>query len=139
MLNDAARDFLRSGQIAHVTTLRPDGSPHVTMAWVDLDADDRVVFGTLFDQRKLRNLRRDPRIALSFQSEVVRPPGLREYLVLDGRAEVIEGGAPQLLRDLAQRYLGPGTDFPPMPNPPQGYVTRVTIEGLHGVGPWTDD
>lgn len=136
-LGEAAREFLRSGPIAHVVTLEDDGRPHVTMAWVGVDGDDLLI-GTLFDQRKLGNLRRDPRVALSFESDVVRPPGLREYLVVHGTAEVTEGGAPALLSTLAERYLGPDVPFPPMPDPPPGFVIRVRPTKVTGVGPWTD-
>jgi PPOX class probable F420-dependent enzyme len=137
VLCEAAREFLLSGPIAHMVTLDEDGSPHVTMAWVDVVGDD-LLFGTLFDQRKLRNLRRDPRVAVSFERDVVRPPGLREYLVVHGEATVTEGGAPELLSSLAKRYLGPHVVFPPMPDPPPGFVTRVRSARVTGVGPWTD-
>jgi PPOX class probable F420-dependent enzyme len=137
VLCEAAREFLLSGPIAHVVTLDEDGSPHVTMAWVDVDGDD-LLFGTLFDQRKLRNLRRDPRVAVSFEGHVIRPPGLREYLVIHGEAAVTEGGAPELLSSLAERYLGPDVAFPPMPDPPPGFVTRVRPARVTGVGPWSD-
>ena len=135
----AAREFLTTAApIAHVVTLNEDGAPHVTMAWVDVDANGDLLIGTLFDQRKLRNLRRDPRVTLSFESDVIRPPGLAEYLVIDGTAVVEDGGAPQLLARLAERYLGPGTVFPPMPDPPPGHVTRVTPIAVRGIGPWSD-
>jgi hypothetical protein len=49
---------------------------------------------------------------------------------------VTEGGAPALLRDLAQRYIGPGTEFPPMPDPPEGYVIRIRPTKVRGMGPW---
>lgn len=137
VLCEAARKFLLSGPIAHVVTPNEDGSPHVTMAWVDVDGDD-LLFGTLFDQRKLRNLRRDPRVAVSFEGHVVRPPGLREYLVVHGQATVTEGGAPEILSSLAERYLGPNVAFPPMPDPPPGFVTRVRPARVTGVGPWMD-
>lgn len=74
-------------------------------------------------------------MAVSFEGQVVRPPGLREYLVIHGRAE---GGAPELLSSLAERYLGPDVTFPPMPDPPPGFVPRVRPVRATGVGPWTD-
>ena len=135
-LPEPARDLLLSDAVAHVVTLAPGGRPHVTLAWVGLDGDD-IVMGTLFDQRKLQNIRSDPRITISVASNRQNEHGLTEYLVVYGRAEVVEGGAPGLLRELAQTYIGPGTDFPPMPNPPPGFTTRVTVERLAGVGPWT--
>jgi PPOX class probable F420-dependent enzyme len=63
-LPQAARDLLESDAVAHVVTLDEDGAPQVTAAWVGLDGDE-IVFATLPDQRKLKNLRRDPRVALS--------------------------------------------------------------------------
>ena len=41
-----------------------------------------------------------------------------------------------LLHDLAQRYVGPGTSFPPMPDPPEGFVIRITPGKVRGMGPW---
>lgn len=135
MIPPEARKVLESDAIAHVATIDRDGKPHVTCAWVGIH-DERVVFGTLGDQRKLRNLRRDPRVTLSFQTDEVNEWGLREYLVVYGTAEITEGGAPELLQELARTYLGPDVRFPAMPNPPPGYVTRITIDRVAGVGPW---
>lgn len=138
-LPEPARTFIvETAPIAHLVTLNPDGSPLVTMAWVDVDEAGDLLVATLFDQKKLRNVRQDPRVTISFESAVVRPPGLREYLVIDGDATVTEGGAPQLLHRLGKRYLGPDADFPPMPSPPPGFVTRITPRTVRGIGPWTD-
>jgi PPOX class probable F420-dependent enzyme len=137
VLNAAARELVTSGAYGHVVTLGEDGAPHVTLAWFDLDGDE-LVFATLHDQRKLADLRRDPRVVVSFESAGEHHHGLRPYLVVEGVARVTEGGAPGLLQHLAHRYLGPDVDFPPMPDPPDGYVTRVTVERVRGVGPWTD-
>ncbi len=130
-----ARDLIASDAVAHLTTLDADGAPLVTSAWVGWE-DDEIVIGTLADQRKLRNMRRDPRVAVAIQGERTNEYGLREYLVVYGRARVTEGGAPELLQRLAHTYLGPDVRFPPMPDPPPGYVTRITPERLGGVGPW---
>jgi PPOX class probable F420-dependent enzyme len=135
LLPDAARALLESDAVAHVVTLDKDGGPQVTAAWVGLDGDE-IIFATLPDQRKLRNLRRDPRIALSIPSTTTNEWGLLEYLVVYGTARVTEGGAAEVLQRLAYTYLGPDVVFPPVPNPPPGYVTRITAERLGGVGPW---
>ncbi len=127
--------FLESGPLAHVVTLAPDGGPHVTVAWVGLEGGE-IVVGTLYDQPKLRNLRRDPRIAMSFEADGRNEYGLDHYLVLRGTARVTEGGAPELLNRLAQIYIGPGVAFPPMPNPPPGFVIRMTVERVSGSGSW---
>jgi len=135
-LPQAARDLLESDAVAHVVTLDEDGGPQVTAAWVGLDGDE-IVFATLPDQRKLKNLRRDPRIALSIPSTTTNEWGLLEYLVVYGTARVTEGGAPEVLQRLAHTYLGPAVIFPGMPDSPPGYVTKITLERLGGVGPWT--
>jgi PPOX class probable F420-dependent enzyme len=127
--------FLATGPLAHVVTLNRQGDPDVSMAWVGIE-DDEIVIGTLGDQRKLRNLRADPRIALSFQAPGRNPYGLDHYLVLRGYARVTEGGAPELLQRLAHIYLGPDVRFPAMPDPPPGYVIRVAVEKVSGLGDW---
>lgn len=134
-LSQPIRDFLASGPLAHVVTLGPDADPHVSVAWVGIE-DDEVVIGTLGDQPKLRNVRGDPRVAVSFQAPGRNAYGLDHYLVLRGRARVTQGGAPELLQRLAHVYLGPDVVFPGMPNPPPGYVIRITVDKVSGNGPW---
>jgi PPOX class probable F420-dependent enzyme len=136
VIPDSVRRVLDSAALAHLVTLNPDGSPHVTCAWAGVQAEE-IVLATIPDQRKLRNMRRDPRVTLSFQTTIVNEIGLTEYLVIQGRARVTEGGAPELLQELAHTYLGPEVKFPPMPDPPPGFITRIAIERLGGVGPWT--
>jgi PPOX class probable F420-dependent enzyme len=131
----SARELLESDAVAQVVTLDEHGGPQITAAWVGLDGND-IVFGTLPDQRKLRNLRRDPRIAVSIPSGRTNAWGLLEYLVVYGTARVTEGGAPELLQRLAHTYLGPDVVFPNLPDPPPGFVTRITPERLGGIGPW---
>ena len=97
---------------------------------------DEIVAGHLFPQQKLKNMERDQRVALSVESKETNEMGLRHYLVVHGRARITEGGAPEFLQELAQTYLGPGTTFPPMADPPPGRVTRITPERFGGVGPW---
>jgi hypothetical protein len=63
--------------------------------------------------------------------------GLTQYLVINGTARITEGGAPELLQELARIYLGPDVKFPPMDNPPPGYITHIAVDKIAGVGPWT--
>ena len=133
---DEVRSVIESDALAHVATVDSDGRPHVTIAWVGLE-DDEIVFATLGDQRKLRNVRRDPRVTISIETDRTNEMGMREYLVVYGSGRVTEGGAPELLQKLAHTYLGPDVTFPPMPDPPPGYVTRVKIDRVSGIGPWS--
>lgn len=134
-LPTTARDLISSNALAHLATIDKDGKPHVTLAWAGLDGDE-VVFATLFDQRKLANIRRDPRVTVSFEGSVTNDWGLREYLVLYGNARVTEGGAPELLQELAYTYIGSGVKFPAMDDPPPGFLTHVTVTKITGMGPW---
>lgn len=133
---DSVRRVLEGPGLAHLVTLEPDGRPQVSIVWVGLDGDE-IVAAHLPDHRKLRNIRRDPRVALSIEAGTKNQLGLVEYLVLYGRARVTDGGAPELLQRLARVYLGPGVRFPPMDDPPPGYITRIAVERVGGVGPWT--
>jgi PPOX class probable F420-dependent enzyme len=134
-LPDSARALLESAALAHLVTLNPDGSPQVTIVWVGLDGDE-IVIGHLPEHRKIRNIRSDSRVALSIETPERNPMGLNEYLVIYGTARVTEGGAAGLLQELARTYLGPGVRFPPVDNPPPGYITHITVDRISGVGPW---
>jgi PPOX class probable F420-dependent enzyme len=135
VLIEEARAALAGGHLTHLVTLNPDGSPQVTVVWVGLEGDE-IVSGHLGQRRKLANVRRDPRVVLSLVTGGRDPSGLDEYLVVHGTARITEGGAPELLQRLAEVYIGPGVKFPPMEDPPPGYVLRVTPTRVGGVGPW---
>jgi len=133
---DAVRTVVDTAPFAHLTTLNADGGPQVTIVWVDIEGDEFVI-GHMGDRRKTRNVRHDPRVALSMLATTLSATGLREYVVVYGRARVTEGGAASLLQKLARRYLGPSVEFPPAAyrNQP-GYITRIAPERFGGVGVW---
>jgi PPOX class probable F420-dependent enzyme len=137
VLPASIRSLIGSGPLAHLVTLNPDGSPQVTVVWIGLEGDE-LVCGHLFRQRKLRNIERDRRVAISLEAEGVNGIGMRHHAVLYGTARITEGGAPELLQRLAQTYVGPGVTFPPMPEPPPGFVTRISVERIAGLGPWVE-
>jgi PPOX class probable F420-dependent enzyme len=133
---ESIRALIESGCPAHMVTLNRDGSPQVTIVWIGLDGDE-VVAGHLMENRKVRNVKRDGRVAISLETDTKSAMGLTEYAVLYGRARIEEGGAAELLQHLAYVYMGPGVKFPPMDNPPAGFTTRVHVDRIEGVGPWT--
>jgi len=135
MLPESARAVLESNALGHLVTLGPDGSPQVTIVWVGLDGDE-IVSGHLMQLQKVRNIRNDGRVVLSLETPNINEMGLQEYLVVYGTARITEGGAPELLQRLAHTYLGPEVKFPPFDNPPGGFVTRITVDRVAGVGPW---
>ncbi len=135
LLNEAARAALTAGHLAHMVTVDPDGTPQVTVVWTGIEGDD-IVTAHMGAWKKVRNVQRDPLVALSLETGGRNEMGLDNYLVVHGTGRVQEGGAPELLQRLAEVYLGPGVKFPPMDDPPGGYVLRTTPTRVLGVGPW---
>jgi PPOX class probable F420-dependent enzyme len=138
VLNEAARAAITGGNLAHMVTLNEDGSPQASVVWVGLDGDD-VVSAHLGRYKKLRNVERDPRVTISMEVDGPFEAGglMKRHLVIEGIARVVEGGAPDLLRRLAEVYVGPGTGFPPPgTDPGAGFVLHVAPQRVRGVGPW---
>ena len=120
--------------MAHLTTLNADGSPQVSVIWIGLDGDD-VVSGHLNWYAKLRNIDRDPRVALSFDAP--RAPGvvMNPYAVLYARGTIEPSDETwDLLNRLAKVYVAPDAEFPAPRGP--GYIIRYRVERISGVGPW---
>ena len=136
---ETARKVIESGRLAHYVTLNRDGSPQVSIVWAGTDGDD-IVMAHFGEYQKIKNVRRDPRVSVSFETDNVNAQGLTEYLVVHGTARVEEGGAAKLLQKLAYIYIGPDAGkFPPGDNPlPPGYITRITPQRFGGVGPWVE-
>jgi PPOX class probable F420-dependent enzyme len=136
-LPDSARAVLESDALAHLVTLEPDGGPQVSIVWVGLDGDE-IVAAHLPLHRKVRNIRNDSRVALSLETSSQNAIGLTEYLVIYGTARITEGGAGDLLQQLAHTYLGPDVEFPPggPAAAPPGYITHIRVDRISGVGPW---
>lgn len=135
ILTDDTRRALTAGRLAHLTTVNTDGSPQVSVVWIGLDGDD-IVIGHLMSGRKVTNISRDPRVALTVEADGANPIGMANYLIVYGTAQLVEGGAPELLQRLAEVYVGPGVKFPPFDNPPPGHIIHITPQRVGGVGPW---
>jgi PPOX class probable F420-dependent enzyme len=145
-LPESARALVESGTLAHCVTLNADGSPQVSAVWVALErggdgtadapADDHIVMAHIPRNAKVRNLERDPRVVLSFQTDTRNPIGMQEYLVVHGTATVTAGGAAELLQRLVTVYGGPDARFPLPPNAPPGWLVRIAVDRIGGFGPW---
>jgi PPOX class probable F420-dependent enzyme len=134
-LPDEARAAIEAGRLAHLVTLNADGSPQVSCVWVGLDGDEVVSAHLSEGQQKLRNVRRDPRVALSIEADEPAGATMQPYLVVHGRARVSEGGAPELIARLRRQYLGPDA-APSTSALAPGFVLRITVERIGGIGPW---
>jgi PPOX class probable F420-dependent enzyme len=136
VLHEGVKELIRSGALGHLVTTNADGSPQVTCVWVGLDGDDLLTAHLNPNQQKVKNVAREPRVVISFEGTEIQQPGLRQYAVVHGSATVEQGGAAQLLQELAHVYLGPDVRFPPMDDPPPGVRLRITVERVGGIGPW---
>ena len=134
---ESIRELIAKAPFAHMTTLNSTGGPQVTVVWVGIEGEDFVIGHLLRPAyQKVKNIRRDPRVALSMLSDASNAQGLREYLVVYGDARVTEGGAFDLLQRLERLYLGSNAvTSAAMRNIP-GYITRITPARFAGVGPW---
>lgn len=102
VLTPATRAIFEKQVLAHVASLGPDGAPHVTPVWVELDGD-LVVINTALGRAKARNLAADARVAISLTDpddnySVVAIRGTVTTFTTDGADEVIDR--------LAKKYLG---------------------------------
>jgi PPOX class probable F420-dependent enzyme len=134
-LDDKARNFIGRGVDATLVTINPDGSPQVSVVWVALQSTpegDELVSAHLAEYQKTRNIRRDPRVAVTILSKD-HPGQQTPYLSITGSARIVEGGAPELLTELAEVMLGSSEHFPPRNSPP-GLLTRIRIEKVGGLG-----
>jgi PPOX class probable F420-dependent enzyme len=120
-LKEAQRRFLdENAFVGTVTTLRPDGSPHSTVVWVDVE-DGKVSFNTALGRAKPRYLERDPRASLL----VVDPEDPYKWVAVSGHVELTEEGADGQIDKLAKKYIG--QDEYPWRNPAETRV-KVLIE-----------
>jgi PPOX class probable F420-dependent enzyme len=100
-LTDAQLQFVDQPNYGIATTLRPDGSPHSTVVWVDV-ADGVASFNTARGRVKPNNLETDARVALL----VVAEGDFYRWVSIDGRAEVTTDGACEQIDKLSRKYDG---------------------------------
>ncbi len=95
-------DLLSKPAFGSLATLMPDGNPQVTPIWVDYDGGF-VRFNSARGRQKDRNVRRDPRVAVSLMD----PENPYRYLEIRGKVvEITENGADEHIDRLAKKYLG---------------------------------
>jgi PPOX class probable F420-dependent enzyme len=116
-LTEKQQQFLETPFVGVVTTLRPDGSPHSTIVWVDVE-DGIPSFNTALGRVKPTNLEQDARASLV----VVDPNDSYHWLSVDGHAELTTDGAEEQIDKLARKY----TEHESYPWRVEGQV-RVTV------------
>ena len=131
-----AQTLLGSDAVAHVWTRNPDGSPQISVVWV-IAKGDEILFGTDANSQKAKNLARDSYIILSIEDTERNERGFQRHLVIRGRA-TIEPGDPDLMDQLAMKYLSLKRHPLALRDSPTSVVVRVAIDRISGVGPWVD-
>jgi PPOX class probable F420-dependent enzyme len=119
-LDDAAKALINRPIDGWVTLVRPDGSLHSTVVWVDVDGDE-VLFNTAVGRVKERYLRADPRVSVS----VLDPDDKYHYLSVSGTARFEEEGADAHIDRLAKKYLG-ADSYPFRQQGEQRITVRIT-------------
>lgn len=129
-LTESQRAFLENPFVGTITDLRPDGSPHTTVVWVDVDEDGGVSFNTAYGRAKPTYIAGDSRVSLT----VVDPQDPYRWLSVSGTATLVDAGADEHIDRLAKKYIG--ADSYPFRSPDERRVTvrirptRIESRGL---------
>ena len=99
---ESHKDLLQKPAFGAFTTLMPDGSPQTTPVWVDFD-NGKVIVNTALGRQKDKNVRHDPRVAITLMD----PANPYRYLEIRGHVdEITEDGAEKHIDKMAKKYLG---------------------------------
>ncbi|MFQ5870692.1 MAG: PPOX class F420-dependent oxidoreductase [Candidatus Geothermarchaeales archaeon] len=108
-MTEKASELIEGRNFAHLATLMADGSPQVTPVWIDHDGDI-IRVNTAKGRVKLRNVLRDPRVAISIANQ----GDPYDRVVIRGRVvEVTEEGAKDHIDQLSRKYTGADFQKPP--------------------------
>lgn len=101
-LSEGVKKLFLDPNYGHMATLMADGSPQVTPVWVDVEGD-RILVNTAEGRTKPRNVRRDPRVAIS----IVNHQNPYSAAFIRGRVvELKHEGADDHIDKMAKKYLG---------------------------------
>ena len=127
-LTEAQRAFLEKPYVGTITDLRPDGSPHTTVVWVDVD-DQGVSFNTAYGRAKPTYIADDGRVSLT----VVDPNDPYRWISVSGTATLVDEGADDHIDRLAKKYID--ADSYPYRQPDEQRVTvRITPTRIESRG-----
>jgi len=101
---ESYHDLFERETFAHFSTLMPDGTPQVTIVWIDYDVDSgHVLVNTAKGRQKERNARKNPNVGVSIPD----PDDPYRYVSVRGEVdEITEDGAVEQINELTRRYFG---------------------------------
>ena len=101
-LTENMKKFIEEPNLGHFVTLMKDGSPQITPLWVDHDGT-HILINTAEGRQKPRNLRRDPRVAIS----IIDRESPYRYLLARGKVvDITTEGAWDHICALSEKYTG---------------------------------
>ena len=118
---DSHADLLGAPHFGHLATLNADGSPTTSPVWITRDGDD-VLLTSAEEFRKIKNLRRDPRAALSVHDQ----NNPYRYIEVRGRAEITPVDGTAFLDSLARAYWD--VERYPNPVPRRRVIVRLRVD-----------
>jgi PPOX class probable F420-dependent enzyme len=126
-LNDVAREVLEGPHFAVLATSNADGRPQSSVIFVKRDGDT-VVFSTIKNRLKTRNMARDPRVSL-----LVVDKHKGRYVEIRGSVEITDDPDKRLLYEMYDRYMG---GMPPPPEPDaERLIVRLRPEKVYQFPP----
>ena len=128
-LPESLRKVLVDKAYGHVITFNADGSPQVTMVWMDAEGN-QPMYNTADGRIKVTNLRKDPRIMVSVQDR----NNPQSYALIKGKATITADGADAHIDRMAQRFLG--MDKYPWRAPGEKrLLVKIDIDKITGFAP----
>ena len=123
------KDLFDKPAFGSFTTLMADGSPQTTPVWVDY-VDGKVWVNTALGRQKDKNVRHDPRVAVT----LIDPQNPYRYLEIRGKVdEITTNGATQHIDKMAKKYLG--KDKYPFAQPgEQRVLYKIDPVKIHSMG-----
>lgn len=104
---DSHLDMFERPIFATIATLYPDGAPHLTPIWIDVE-DGHLLFTVIAGHVKDRNMQKDPRVAIT----LFDPENPYRYIMVRGEViEITKNGAFEHSQKMAKKYLGPDGEY----------------------------
>ncbi|MEE9247823.1 MAG: PPOX class F420-dependent oxidoreductase [Dehalococcoidia bacterium] len=127
-ISEGVKMLFRGKNFGHVATLLPDGSPHSTAVWVDVEGE-RIVFNSDESYVKVKNLRRDPRVTIS----IIDMKSPYTGAMIRGKVVAFRNqGAREHIDRMARKYLG-DEQFTHLPNE-RRVIVEIEPEEIYSPG-----
>lgn len=125
----ALKALLEKKALGHVITMNKNGSPQVTLVWMDVH-NGKPSFNTNNARQKGRNLVRDNRIMVSVQN----PDNPLEYAMIEGTATVTPDDSHEHINSIARKFTG--ADYANFQPGEERISVDIDVKRVTGRGEW---